>query len=163
VIDLAMAARATDPAIHMRSVIVKNVIRRAMELDPFDGLPGLPAGADRFQFRIVLLDLLMARHAGLRVRQIRMRGDIDEAVAITAIHPELRDVDIVRERHRLDRLITDARVLRRNIIPGRAGQPADDQGSADGNLERQPVRPSWKKIRHKRLAQRASAKGQPPL
>ena len=33
--------------------------------------------------------------------KIRMRGHIDEAVAITAIHPELRDVNIMRERHRL--------------------------------------------------------------
>jgi hypothetical protein len=38
VIDLAVATRAADPAIYVRGVIVINVIGRAMELHPFDGL-----------------------------------------------------------------------------------------------------------------------------
>ena len=81
-----------------------------------------------------------------------MRRYFNKTVAITAIHSELRHVNIVRERDRLDRLITHARVLRRDVIPGRAGQPADDYGAADGDLERQPVCPAWKKIRHKTLS-----------
>ena len=38
-----------------------------------------------------------------------MRGFVDKAMAITAIHPELRDMQIMREGHRLDRLITAVR------------------------------------------------------
>ncbi len=104
VIDLAVAARATDPAVHVRGVIVINVIGRAMELHPLDRLAGFPARPHRLQFRIVLLHLGMASHAGLGVGQIRMRGHVDKTVAITAIHSELRDVHVVRERHGLDRL-----------------------------------------------------------
>ena len=154
VIDLAVATAATDPAIHVRGVIVKNVIGRAMNLHPLDRVTRFPARPHRLELRIIFLHLRVAIHAGLRVRHIRMRRDIDKAVAITAIHPELRDVKIMRKRHRLDRLITDARIFRRHVIPGRAGQSANDNDSADRELERQPVRPAWKKIRHKRSATR---------
>jgi len=44
------------------------------------------------------LHLLMTSHTGLRVWQIRVRGDVDKAVAVTAVHSELRYVNIVRER-----------------------------------------------------------------
>jgi hypothetical protein len=162
-IHLPVTAGATDPTIHMRGVIVKNVIRRAMNLHPLDGLPAFPARPDRFEFRIIFLHLRMTIHAGLGVRQIRMRRDIDKTVAIPAIHPELGHVNIVRKWHRLDRLITDARVLRGHIVPSRAGQAADDYRAADRDFERQPVRPAWKKIRHKTLANCACAKGQPPF
>ena len=93
VIDLPVATEATDPAIHVRRVIVKNVIGRAMELHPFDRLSGFPTRPDRLELRIVLLHLRMAVHAGLGVRKIRVRRHFDEAVAITAIHPELRHVE----------------------------------------------------------------------
>ena len=149
VIDLSVAARATDPAIDVGRVVVINVIRGAMELDPFDRLPGFPARPDRLQLRIVLLDLGMTGHAGLGVRQIRMRRHIHEAVAITAIHPQLRNVNVVRKRDRLDRLISDPRIFRGNIVPRPRGQPANDDDAANENLKRQPIRPSWKKIRHR--------------
>jgi hypothetical protein len=130
-IHLAVAARATDAAIHMRGVIVINVIGRAMELHPLDWLPGFPARPHRFKLRIVLFHLLVTRHAGLRVRQIRVRRDIDEIVAVTAIHPELLDMHIVREWHRLNRLVSDAGILRRDVIPGPGGQPANDHHATD--------------------------------
>src|SRR5229473_5648427 len=78
-----------------------------------------------------------------------MRRYFDKTVAITAIHPQLRNVDIVRERHRLDRLITDTGVLRRNVVPGRRSQAADNDHAGDGHLQWQPIAPAWKKIRHK--------------
>src|ERR1700737_1055067 len=91
----------------------------------------------------------MAVHAGLRVRQIRMRRDFDKAVAITAIHPELGHVDVVRKRHRLDRLIADAGIFWRDVIPRGRGQSAGDQDASNRHLQRQPVAPAWKEIRHK--------------
>src|ERR1043166_2504529 len=42
VIDVAMATEATDPAINVRGVIVKNVIRQPMDPDPGDRLLQLP-------------------------------------------------------------------------------------------------------------------------
>ena len=89
VIDLAVAAKTTDPAINMRRVVKIDVVGRAMDLHPADRLARFPTGAHRFEFRIVLLHLAVAVHARLRVRQIGVRGDLDETMAVTAIHPEL--------------------------------------------------------------------------
>jgi len=78
--------------------------------------------------------------------------DFDETVAITAIHPELGDVNIVRERHRLDRLVAHFGIFWRDVIPRRDGQSARDQNGGNGHLQRQPVAPAWEKIRHIKLA-----------
>src|ERR1700719_664917 len=91
VVDLAVAAGATDSAIHMRGVIVENVIGQPVDPYPVDWSPVFPTLADRLEFRVVLLHLGMAVHAKLRVRNVRMRRDFNEAVAITAIHSELAD------------------------------------------------------------------------
>jgi hypothetical protein len=162
VIDLAVTTETTDPAVNVRGVIVKNVIGRAMKLHPLDRLARLPTRAHRLQFWIVLLHLLVAIHAGLRVRQVRMRRHFDKAVTITAIHPELRNVDVVRERHRLDRLITDARVFRRDVVPCSRRQTASDKHAADGHLQRHPIGPAREKIGHKQLADAPFAQSQPP-
>src|SRR5260370_42325210 len=117
VVDGAVTTKTTDPAIDVRGVIVETVIGRAMQLPPFDRVSGFRTRPHRLELWIVLLHLAVAVHARLRIGQIRMRRHFDEAVAITAIHPELRDMDIVRKRHWLDRLITHARVLWRYVIP----------------------------------------------
>src|SRR6266513_902302 len=78
-----------------------------------------------------------------------MRCHFDKVMAITAIQPELGHVDVVRERHRLDRLITDTGIFWRNVIPGGRGQSARDQNAGDRHLQRQPIAPAWKEIRHK--------------
>lgn len=69
-IDLAVTAEAANAAIHMRGVIVKNVIGRAMYLDPLDWLAYFPTRAYWLELRVVLLDLRVAIHTRLRVRQI---------------------------------------------------------------------------------------------
>ena len=158
----ARGSLAADAAIHVRRVIVENVVRRAMNLHPLDRLARLPARAHRLELRVILLHLLVAGHAGLRVRQIRMRRHVDEAVAITAIHPELLHVNVVRERHRLDRLVADARVFRRRRnTTSRRSAPVTTRHRADENLERKPVRPAWKKVRHTGLANRCVTRSQP--
>src|SRR5438132_4609675 len=68
VIDRAMTTETTDAAIHMRRVVIKDVIDGAMEPHPFDRFAGFPTLPDRFELRIVLLHLRVAVHAGLRVR-----------------------------------------------------------------------------------------------
>src|SRR5438067_13752606 len=92
VVDGAVATEATDSPVHMGRVIVIDVIDRAMEPDPLNRLARLPTFPDRLELRIILLHLLMTRHAGLRVRHIRLRRDIDKAVAITDIHSQLGKV-----------------------------------------------------------------------
>ena len=67
-VDRAVAAEATDSAVYVGGMIVKDVIRCAMDLNPLDGLARLPAVSDRFKLGIVLLHLGMAIHTSLGVR-----------------------------------------------------------------------------------------------
>src|SRR5438067_6622359 len=78
-----------------------------------------------------------------------MRRHLHKTVAVTAIHPQLGNVDIVWKRHRLDWLITDPGIFRRNVVPGGGGQTAHDQNAGDRHLQRQPIAPAWKKVRHR--------------
>src|SRR5258707_1352679 len=86
-----------------------------------------------------------------------MRRHFDKAVAIATVHPELRHVNVVRERHRLDRLIADAGIFWRNVIPRGGGQSARDQDAGNRHLQRQPIAPAWEEIRHKISRRPASA------
>ena len=143
-----MTTETTDATIHMRRVVIKDVIDGAMEPHPFNRFAGLPAFSNRRELRIVFLDLRVAVHAGLRVRHIRLRRHFDKAVAIAAIHSELGHVNVVRERHRLDRLIAYLGIFWRDVIPRRRAQSARDQNAGDCHLQRQPVAPAWKEVRH---------------
>ena len=147
-VDLTVTAKTTDASVDVRAVIVKNVIGRAMDLHPLDRVACFPARPHWLELRIIFLHLGVAVHAGLRVGQIRMRCHLDKAVAITAIHSQLRHVNIMRKRHRLDRFISHPRVFWRHVIPRARSQPAHNQHTADRDFERQPVRPAWKEIRH---------------
>jgi hypothetical protein len=148
-IDLAVTTEAADAAIDVRGMVIINVIGRAMDLYPLDGLVRFPTRADRLELRIVLLHLRVAIHARLRVRQIRMRRHVDKTMAVTTIHPKLRDVDIVRKGHWLGGLITDPGIFRRDVIPSPGRQTTDNKHTANGDFKRQPGRPTWKEVRHK--------------
>ena len=148
VVDGAVTTKTTDPAVDVRAVIVKNIIRCAMDLHPLDGLARFPAHPHRLKLWIVLLHLGVAVHARLRCGQIRVRRHLDKTVAITAIHSQLRNVKIMRERDGLDRLIPHPCVLWRDVIPRASGQSTDNQDAADQELKRQPICPAWKEICH---------------
>ena len=147
-IDRAMATETAYAPIHMRRVVVINVIDRAIEPHPLDGLTALPALLYRLQLGIVFRHLRVAVHACRSVGHIRLRGHFHETVTIPAIHPQLGHVNIVRKRHGLDRLVSDFRVLRGGVIPCRAGQGTSDHNHADDHLEGYPIRPAWKEIGH---------------
>src|SRR5436309_10507917 len=53
VIDRAMTTETADAAVHVRRVVVINVVDRAIEPHPFDGITALPALLDGLQFGIV--------------------------------------------------------------------------------------------------------------
>jgi hypothetical protein len=147
-VDPSVTNGTANSAVHVSGVIIKDVVRRPMQLNPFDRLPILPTGPHRFQFRVFFLDLRVTRHAGLGVRHIRVRCDINEAVTIATIHSQLRNMHIVGERDRLHRLVPDTGVFWGDVIPSRGRQATDDKNRADRNFQRQPVGPAWKKVRH---------------
>jgi hypothetical protein len=146
-------------------VVVINVIDRAIEPHPFDGLTALPALLHRLQLGIVFRHLRMAVHACRSVGHVRLRGDFHETVTIPAIHPQLGHVNIVRKRHRLDRLVSDFCVLRRGVIPCGPSQATNDHNHADDHLEGYPIRPAWKEIGHgvKRPPHRRCAAAKLPM
>ena len=98
VIHGAVATEATDAPVHVGRVVIIDVIDRAMEPDPLNRLARLPTVPDRLELRIIFLHLLVTRHAGLCVRHIGLRRDIDKAVAITAIRSQLGNVNVVWKR-----------------------------------------------------------------
>src|SRR5215813_8591160 len=57
-------------------------------------------------------------------------------------------MNIVRKRHRLDRLVSDFGVFRRGVIPRCRSQATSDHNHADDHLDRYPIRPAWKEIGH---------------
>ncbi len=148
VIDGTVATETTDAPVHVRRVIVIDIIDRAMDPHPIDRLTCLPAHPHGLQLRVVLLHLRVAVHADLRVRHIRLRRDFHKAVTIPAIHSELRNVNVVRKRHRLDRLISDFGVFWRDVIPRSGGQSTNDHDAANHELDRHQIRPAWKEICH---------------
>ena len=70
VIDRAMATETADAPVHMRRVIVINVIDRAIQPDPLHGIARLRTVPHGLQLGVVFLHLRMAVHARLRVRHI---------------------------------------------------------------------------------------------
>ncbi len=130
-IDGAVATETTNAAIHVRRVIVINVIDGTIDPHPLHRVTGFPTRPHRLQFRIVFLHLCMAIHAGLSVRHIGLCRHFHKAVTIATIHSQLRNVDVVRERHWLDRFVANLRVLWRRVIPGRCGQSTDRNDAAD--------------------------------
>jgi hypothetical protein len=130
-----------------------------MNPDPLHRVACFPAVADRLKFRVFLLDLFVAGHARLRRRDVGMRGNVDKAVAVAAIHSELVHMQCMRKGHRLDGGVSDARIFGRRVIPGRAGKRGHKDHDNDEKLKGQPIGPTREKIRHNSLS--ASRSGSP--
>jgi hypothetical protein len=148
VIDWSVATETADAPVHVRRVVVINVIDRAIQPHPFHRLTALPALLNGLQLGIVFRHLRMAVHTCRSVGHVRLRGHFHETVTIPAIHSQLGHVNIVRKGHGLDRLVSDFCVLRRGVIPCGPSQATSDHNYADDHLEGYPIRPAWKEIGH---------------
>jgi len=134
-VNVAVAADAANSTINVHRVIEVGEVGYLMNPHPIHGLSSGPTLLNRPQLRIVFLDLLMAIHASLRGRHIRRRGDLNVAVAVTAIHAELVHVNLVREWHRLHRLVTLPHVLRREVPPISGGRSSSDDEETEDNFD----------------------------
>jgi len=148
VIDRAVATETADAPIHVSRMVVVNVIDRAIQPHPLDWLTAFPTLLHRLQLGIVFRHLCMAVHACRGVGHVRLRGHFHEAVTVAAIHTQLGNVNIVRKRHRLDRLVPDFGIFRRGVIPRCCSQATSKHNHADDHLDRYPIRPAWKEIGH---------------
>ena len=134
----------------MDRMVEVSVIGQAVDLHPRDRLPCLPAVSDSSQARTIRQDfaLAVAIDAGLGGRKVRVTGYLYEAMAVAAVHPELLHVQGMGEGYWLIGLIADASVLRREIVPDPESDGSTDHQAADKQLERKPIGPSGKEIRH---------------
>ena len=136
VIDWTVAAETTDAAVNVRGMIIIDVIDRAIDPHPLDRVAAVPALPHRLQLWIVLLHLRVAIHASLGVGDIRVRRHFHKAVTIPAIHSQLCHVNVVRKRHRLDRLVADLRVFWRRVVPRGCAQSTGNHNAAHQQLDR---------------------------
>ena len=150
-IDRAVTAVAAHATVHMHRVVEIGVIRQTMHPHPGNRLPCLPTLTHKGEARAVVTDLAiaMAIDTGLRGREIGMACDLDKAVTVAAIHPKLLHMESMGKGHWLIRLIADASVFRREVIPDAQRDGCAHNQHADQDLERQPIGPSGKKIRHR--------------
>src|SRR5437667_10588169 len=69
-------------------------------------------------------------------------------MAVAAVQRELLGVNRMGKGHRLKRLISDACVFWRAVIPHPRRHCSSNQHRSHGDLERKPVRPLWENVRH---------------
>jgi len=86
-IDLAVAARATNTFIHVNAVIEIHKVRETMHPGPFDGFPGAVTLANRLQIGTVGKQYRMAIHAGFRWRNAGNGRSFNGGMAIAAVNP----------------------------------------------------------------------------
>lgn len=135
-IDAAMAFNTADAAIHVDGMIEISEVRQLVDLDPRNRLPARGTFPNQRQTRIILEDLIVAVHTGRCRGNIGKPGLFDGGMAVTAINPQLSGVGCVRERHRLNRLISDASVLRRAVIPDARSNNGTDEEATDDDQSR---------------------------
>jgi hypothetical protein len=87
-------------------------------------------------------------------------ADFDVAVAVTAVHAELGNMEFVIESDGLDGLIADARIFGREIIPDRNRDEATDDRQDNSGLDEDQIGSFGENIGHVALGKRVSS---PPI
>ncbi len=90
----------------------------------------------------------MAIHASGGRRNIRVPGLFDSIVAIAAIDPQLVRMHRMGKTDRLNGLVPDAGIFRREIIPHACGDSGPSRQRADNDFRGELVRPLWKNVGH---------------
>ncbi len=142
-----MTARTANSRAQMSAMIEIRVIRELVNPDPPHGGFCLPAFSDHSQFLAVGLYQFMAIHAGLRWRDIRVRRNFNEVMAITAVKAKIVGMDFMAERNRLDRLITNVGIPWREVIPYYADNSDNNNEKRGGSIKWKPIGPFRKDLR----------------
>ena len=117
------------------------------------GLPVSKLVADRREQRAgplhVRLLRVVAVHARLRRGHVRVRRLEHRLVAVGAIHAELADVQLVRERHRLLGRVADAGVARQRVVVPAGDEEPDRDDEPDrraGGPVRRAIARRWRAL-----------------
>ena len=145
-VDFAVAMVATDAPIYMHGMVEIDVIRGFMNLDPRNRFARVVTFANEGQPRVVREDLVVAIHASGRRRDIRVPGFLDAIVAVAAVQSNLVNMNGMRKRDRLDRLVPDTGVLRGEIVPDSGGGGGPHNHRTEDHLARKLVCPPGKNV-----------------
>ncbi len=148
-VDRSVATVAADTAVHVNSVVEVGIVWEFVDANPVDRFPSFPAFTNSRELGTIGFDLRVAGHAGLGGGNVGVRSHLNEAMTITAIHPELLDVDDVGEWNWLCRLVADPCVFWGEVIGNGRHQKGDNCASANDQLQGNPVSPLWEKICHR--------------
>ena len=113
----AMAFHAADATRNMHGMIEIGVFWHMMDLHPRYGFARCGAVPHDGQTWIILQNRAMAVHAGGSPRKIRKPRFFDTIVAIAAVEAQFARVYFMGKRDRLHRLVADAGIFRREIVP----------------------------------------------
>lgn len=114
---IAMAARAANPGSDVNAVIEIGVFWKLVDANPVNGLVRFCALLNQLELLTVPIYKMMTVHTGLRGGYGRDPRYFHRRVTIATIDVQISGVQPVTEGHRLTRLVTDIRVLRREEVP----------------------------------------------
>ncbi len=147
-IDASMALDATDAPVDMDRVIEEHKIRQPVDLDPGDRLSGCGTFTHEGQPGVVFQNLDMTVHTRAGGGDVQIPGFVLPIVAIPAIQTDLANMQRMGKAHWLNRLVTDASILRCEIVPKASHHSRADQQGTDEDHPRQPIGPFWKNRGH---------------
>ncbi len=133
-IDLPVTAHTTDATVHMNRMVEIGMLRRLVDLHPFQWLAALPGVPHQLEFRAVRLDLRMAVHADLSGRNVGVGCCLHVGMAVPTIHSELAGVDLVGKGDGLGRLVSNPHILGIEIIPNPGTDTAAQHDQAEDDF-----------------------------
>ncbi len=164
-LDVAMTRRAAHPGSDVNAVIEVDELRKLVNPDPVKRLTAPGALADERQARTLPRNELVTIHTDLRLRDRSERRDFDLGVAVTTIDLQLTGMKAMAEGHWLPGHVAGVRETRGEVVPGRKQRAGHRQEQNEAGVERNPVRPRRKDLRHgplrepKRLSRPGSHEG----
>jgi hypothetical protein len=114
-----MAGLTTDTIVGVDVVTKLSVVRKLMNLDPFNGFSSSPTFANRQKLKRLCPNLTMAVHTSLGSWDIRMVSVLHVGVTILTIESEFANMKTVAVLYRLHRRISNVGILRREVVPNK--------------------------------------------
>jgi hypothetical protein len=140
-VDATMARSAIYAFANVNRMVELGMLRKHMNLDPFDWFSGLIGVAHQLQAWALGLNHAVAAHTSFSGRNGSKRGAFDCTVAITTVHSHLARMQLVTERHGLLWRVTDIGPLGRKKVPNKKNYTDKRNGGTDRNKSRNAIGP----------------------
>jgi hypothetical protein len=139
-VDLAMAAHATDATVDMQGMIEEGVVWQAMHAFPFDGEAFVKTRTHFGEQRAGGFNCAVTIHADLCVRNGGVRRLLDVRMTVNTRHAQRTGVKFMRKWHWLFGRVAYPSELRSQGAPRRGCQKCDGKYATGENLPEQAIR-----------------------